>query len=57
MTEEDYPIKCVTGLMGRFGDELGHVMMGQRAADMFSVVRIRVVVMNVNVTEDEKVSR
>lgn len=53
----DDPVKCVTCLLGWFRDVLCHVVVDQRVADVFGVRGGRVVVMNVNVTKDEKISR
>lgn len=46
----------MTRFLGWFGDVLRHVVMGQRAADVFGVMGEWVVIVDVDVTEDEKIS-
>ena len=50
MLTRHYPIKYVTCLLGWLRNVLCHVVMGKRAADIFGVVGVGVVIMNINIT-------
>ena len=56
MLTRNYPIKCVTRLLSWFRDVLCHVVMGQRPADVFSVIGERLVIVDIDVTKNEKIS-
>ena len=56
MFTRNNPIKSVTCLLGWFRDELSHVVIGERATDMFGVIRERIIIVDVDVTKDEKIS-
>lgn len=56
MVARDDPVECVTSLVGWLGNVLCHVVVGHRAADVFDIIGVAIVVVDIDVTEDEKVT-